>query len=178
MADDQSQSDSQAGAPGSPGGEEDAPPLAPPSFPQRRKAQQRRLGAPRTTLPLVTPPPGGLQKSPEELTRLIGWMALTEAVASSAQALYPDDPMAVALNVANTLQPYMIPFAPLGRQLGFEGTPGMIGAASAGTPLSNATNHTKLPNTNIPSQPSQEMSVGTTLISGRSIGKASTVSRR
>jgi len=64
---------------------------------------------------------------------------LTEAVASSAQALFPDDPKAVALTVANTLQPYLIPFAPLGRHLGFEGNQGMIGSAIAVTPLSKTT---------------------------------------
>ena len=117
MAGEPSQSDSQVGLTDPPGGEEDdVPPLAPPSFPQRQQAQPGQQQAPQRLL--VPPPPGGLSKSPEELARQIGWIALTEAVVSSAQALFPDDPKVVALTVANTLQPYLITFRPLGKPIG------------------------------------------------------------
>ena len=111
MAGDSGQFASQVGLTDPAGGEyDDVPRLAPPSFPQRQQVQPGQQQAPQRLL--VPPPPGGLSKSPEELTRQIGWIALTEVVASSAQALFPDDPKAVALTVAYTLQPYLIPFAP------------------------------------------------------------------
>ena len=96
--------------PGSGGEPQEPPPLEAPVFPQRLVAQQDR---PQAYAPnLLRPPPGGLTRSPEELTRQIGWTALSEAVSKSAVALYPDDPQAVAITVANSLQPYMMAFAP------------------------------------------------------------------
>ena len=119
----------------SPGGE---PPLTPPVFPQRPSQQVPEQDAQRAhvtfatpvstqtdqqaqqpqNIGLVTPIRGTLHRSPEELSREVGWTALTEAVTASAQALYPNDPKAVALTVANTLQPYMTAFSPA--RLGFE----------------------------------------------------------
>ena len=86
------------------------PPLVSPTFPQRPAQQQEPQQAQQKS-PLLRPPPGGLTRSPEELTRQVGWAALTEAVAKSAAALYPNDPQAVAITVANSLQPYMSVFA-------------------------------------------------------------------
>ena len=65
---------------------DEAPPFDNPVFP----AQQRRHTGPQQVPnkpPLIRPPPGGLTQSPEELTRQIGWTALTEAVTKSATAL-------------------------------------------------------------------------------------------
>ena len=124
------------------GGQQESPgepPLTPPVFPQRPqqqpqpKAQQATFAFPTTsteqqTPGLVRPPPGTLHRSPEDLTREVGWAALTQAVTASAQALYPNDPKAVALTVANTLQPYMVAFTPMrpgfDRAVATQGTPG------------------------------------------------------
>ena len=80
--------------------------------------------------------PGTLHRSPEDLTPEVGWTALTEAVTASAQKLYPTDPKAVALTVANTLQPYMTAFSP-GR-VGFEKNVSTSGN-TPGTPMSKTT---------------------------------------
>ena len=95
------------------GGNTEAPPWERPVLPQRQSPQQGPQQE--QTSGLLRPPPGGLTQSPEQLTRQVGWAALTEAVTKSARALYPDDPQAVALTVANSLQPYMMEFAPRGR---------------------------------------------------------------
>ena len=91
-----------------PGGEQPGdPPLEPPDFPP---PPQPRKGPEQATQPfplLTPPPPGGLTRSPEELTRQIGWKALAGAVTTSASQLYPQDPKAAALTVAATLQPYL-----------------------------------------------------------------------
>ena len=89
------------------GEDEETPPLEVPLFPPRQPPEPGLPKAPVIPTPLLTPPPGGLTKSPEELTRQIGWRALAEAVSTSAQQLYPQEPKAAALTVANTLQPYM-----------------------------------------------------------------------
>ena len=118
---------------------EEAPPFDPPSFPSLPQQQIQLQGQPEVpTHGLIIPPPGGLTKSPEELTRQISWTALTEAVTKSAVALYPDDPQAVTLTVANSLQPYMTAFAPHSR-IGFPtvGTPSDVHRTS--TPLSKTT---------------------------------------
>ena len=82
------------------------PPMTPPVFPAPTPTPLQQQGPPQGLFSQLTaPPPGGLTRSPEELTRQIGWTALTEAVTKSAVALYPNDPQAVALTVANTLQP-------------------------------------------------------------------------
>ena len=122
--------------PSPPAGPPPPPPVPPPTFPARPPRQQ---GAPQDRTGVLTrPPPGGINKSPEELTRQIGWSALTEAVATSAQALYPDDPKAVAITVANSLQPYMTAFAPPGLSSHHHGsTPGTNAPTS--TPLSKTT---------------------------------------
>ena len=86
------------------------PPPGPATFPQRPAQQQEQLQTQSTFL--IRPLPGGLTKSPEELTRQVGWTALVEAVTKSATTLYPDDPQAVAMTVANSLQPYIVAFAP------------------------------------------------------------------
>ena len=116
------------------GGDSDAPPWEQPSFPRRRLPQQGQQQA--LTPALIRPPPGGLTQSPEELTRQVGWQALAAAVTHSATSLYPDDPQAVALTVASSLQPYMTAFAPRGKTGFFtEGTPG----GPTSTPLSKTT---------------------------------------
>ena len=133
------------------------PPLTPPVFPQRPLEQvpeQAAQRAPQVTFAtpvstqtaqqaqpplypgLVTPLPGTLFRSPEELTREVGWTALTEAVTASAQKLYPTDPKAVALTVANTLQPYMTAFSPA--RHGFEKNLS-TSVNTPGTPLSKTT---------------------------------------
>ena len=109
-------------------------PLVSPVFPQRRLEQQEPSQAPETAS-LLRPPPGGLTKSPEELTRQVGWAALTHAVAESAKALYPNDPQAVALTVANSLQPYISAFASRGSGL----TSGTAHQGPSTTPLSKTT---------------------------------------
>ena len=93
----------------------EAPPFDRPVFPSQPQSLQH--GRPQAQSPsgLTAPPPGGLTQSPEELTRQIGWTALSEAVTKSAVALYPNDPQAVAIIVATTLQPYMAAFTPMGR---------------------------------------------------------------
>ena len=94
------------------------PPMTPPVFPVPTTTTFEQQGQPQGPFSLLTPPPpGGLTKSPEELTRQIGWTALTEAVTNSAVTLYPNDPQAVALTIANTLQPYMTAFTPQGRNV-------------------------------------------------------------
>ena len=110
---------------------EEAPPFEPPNFPSLHPQQQGPTEVPKSVL--ITPPPGGLTKSPEELTRQIGWTALTEAVTKSAVALYPDDPQAVARTVANSLQPYMTAFAPRG-SFPTAGTPATAGPTSTPSP--------------------------------------------
>ena len=108
MAGNDNQPDSQGQDPGE---DEENPPLEPPLFPPPQPPQPGPTPAPNPS-PLRIPPPGGLTKSPEELTRQIGWRALAEAVSTSAQQLYPQDPKAAALTVANTLQPYIQIFSP------------------------------------------------------------------
>ena len=132
------------------------PPLTPPVFPQRppqqvpEQEQQRPhvtfatpVSTPQAQWPqpsgLVNPVPGTLHRSPEDLTREVGWTALTEAVTASAQKLYPTDPKAVALTVANTLQPYMTAFSPA--RVGFEKNVSTSGN-TPGTPMSKTTEGT------------------------------------
>ena len=113
------------------------PPSVPLSFPARPVRQQEQQQVPNG---LLRPPPGGINRSPEELTRQVGWTALVEAVTQSATALCPDDPHVVALTVANTLQPYMVSFAPRS-QLGSL-TSGIDGANrrdTSTTPMSKTT---------------------------------------
>ena len=72
-----------------PGGEPDGPPLESAQFPAGFRAQQGAPQAQSASTNLIRPPPGGLQQSPEELTRNIGFRALAEAVTGSAVKLYP-----------------------------------------------------------------------------------------
>ena len=121
-----------------PGGETtEPPPLAAPVFPERPSQQQERPQVQNNEL--LRPPPGGLTRSPEELTRQVGWSALTEAVTKSATALYPNDPQAVAITVANSLQPYMLAFAPRGLTGFTSGTAGPGVQGQTTTPLSKTT---------------------------------------
>ena len=110
-----------------------SPPLEAPQFPAQVRAQQGAPQALTQPIPnLVRPPPGGLTRSPEELTRQIGWKAMAEAVTTSATQLYPQDPKAAALTVANTLQPYLHFLG------GPSSTPG-TGVPNTNTPLSKTT---------------------------------------
>ena len=59
---------------------------------------------------LVRPIPGTINRAPEEITREIGWLALSEAITQASVSLYPDDPQAVAVTVADTPQPYLQSF--------------------------------------------------------------------
>ena len=115
-------------------GDEQPPPATPPVFPSRPQQQQPQQEATSRPQPgLVTPTPGTLNRSAEQLTREIGFQALATAIQSSAVALYPDDPKAVALTVANCLQPYLGAFMP-GGPTGFEravATQGMSPGASS-----------------------------------------------
>ena len=113
-----------------PGGEQQpgAPPLEPPDFPPPPPPRKGPEPAPQPFPLLTPPPPGGLNRSPEELTRQIGWKALAEAVTTSVSQLYPHDPKAAALAVAATLQPYLKMFDHP------SSTPGT--GAPASTPLS------------------------------------------
>ena len=125
-------------SPDSGGETQEPPPLIAPTFPEQPLQQQAQPQVQMHTL--FQPPPGGLTKSPEELTRQVGWAALTEAVRASATTLFPDDPQAVAITVANSLQPYMMAFAPRGL-LGFptSGTTGLGHQQQSTTPLSKTT---------------------------------------
>ena len=113
------------------------PPTVPLTFPARPVRQQERRQVPNG---LIQPPPGGLTQSPEELTRQVGWAALVEAVTQSATTLYPDDPAAVALTVANSLQPYIVSFAPRSQVGTFtSGTDGANRRDATTTPMSRTT---------------------------------------
>ena len=80
------------------GGESQVPPLERPVFPQQQLPQQGQPQAAKTTK-LILPPPGGLNQSPEELTRQVTWTAIREAATTSATTLYPDDPKAAVHTV-------------------------------------------------------------------------------
>ena len=87
------------------------PGLAPPSPPRNGPQSKQQLFTPYTpTSNIVRPIPGAINRSPEDLTRDIGWLALSEAITQAAVSLYPDDPQAVAAVVANALQPYLQSF--------------------------------------------------------------------
>ena len=93
------------------------------------------LYTPKTpTSNLIRPIPGTINRSPEDVTRDIGWIALTEAITQAAVGLYPNDPQAVAATVANALQPYMQSF---GR--GPPINPSTQGSPQQGQPLSKTT---------------------------------------
>ena len=103
---------------------------------------------------------------------------LIEAVAFSATTLHPNGPKAVAFTVMNTLQSYLVSFAPNTIRLGYEAILDKIfrnpclqdhGKYCFGCTHNEQITHFR---------PSQEMSAEMTLTSGKSVGKAYMVSKK